>query len=395
MTVKSIDKSVIDSVVSTLEGNQLFRYDCDRPEESAAARLEKRFAEVLGAKYCVAMNSCSSALFVSLLTCGVEPGDKVLIPAFTFIAVPSAVVHAGAVPILVEVDENYVIDLDAFEDAIAADTKYLLLSYMRGRVPNLDKVLEICERHGICMIEDSAHSLGVTYKGRATGTFGRTGNFSAQSYKLIDGGEGGLLVTDDQDVAFKSMLYAGCYERNWDKHFGIEGEDAKRVDGMVNSLPAYNFRMSNLSAAALIPQLEQLEARTERYNRNYYHLEKILAQSAYIRLPEFIDGVKPVCDSIQFYIKDIPLELIQEAQIRLEEQHGISMSVFGLSGKNARCFWHWTFIDKQNCPKTRALLDRTADMRLRLHLEPADIEHIGNSIVSVFDQIGHAAADVV
>jgi len=334
------------------------------------------------------MNSRSSAIFLSLLACGVKPGDKVLIPAFTFIAVPSAVVHAGAIPVLVEVDDNYIIDLDAFETAITDETKYLLLSYMRGRVPNLEKVLEICERHDITMIEDSAHSLGVTYKGRMTGTFGRTGNFSAQSYKLIDGGEGGLLITDDKEIAFKAMFYAGYYERNWAKHFGIDGEDAKCVDDMVNTLPAYNFRMSNLSASALIPQLERLDARTERYNRNYYHLEQILAQSQYIHLPKFTDGVKPVCGSIQFYIKDIPFDRIQEAQIRLDEQYDISMSVFGLSGKNVRCFWHWTFIDKQDCPKTRALLNRTADMRLPLHLELEDTERIGNAIVSVFEEAG-------
>ena len=383
--MKSIDDSVIDSVVETLKDNRLFRYDCEKPEESATARLEKRFAEIIGTKYCVAMNSCSSALFTSLMATGVKPGDHVLIPAFTFIAVPSAVVHAGAKPVLVEVTDDYVIDPAELEKAITPNTKHLLLSYMRGRVPDLDAVMAICEKHGVTIIEDSAHSLGVTYGGKLTGNFGRAAAFSAQSYKMIDGGEGGLLVTDDKDVAFRSMLYAGCYERNWAKHFGID-DDSEYIDSMVNQLPAYNFRMSNLSAAALIPQIEQIDARVERYNSNYQRIVDILAQSDKIRLPNFSDKVRPAADSLQFYIKDLPLDRIQRFQDRVAEK-GIKLSIFGLAGKNARCFWHWTFFEKEDRPRTRELLKRTADMRLRLHFTPEDIDRMGNAIVETLDEI--------
>jgi dTDP-4-amino-4,6-dideoxygalactose transaminase len=385
--MKSIDDSVIDSVVETLKNNRLFRYDCEKPEESPTARLEKRFAEIIGVKYCVAMNSCSSALFTSLVATGVKPGDKVLIPAFTFIAVPSAIVHAGGKPILVEVTDEYVIDPYDLEKKITPDTKHLLLSYMRGRVPDLDAIREICTKHDITIIEDSAHSLGVQWDGELTGRFGKTAAFSAQSYKMIDGGEGGLLVTNDKEVAFKAMLYAGCYERNWAKHFGID-DDAEYVDSMVNQLPAYNFRMSNLSAAALLPQIEQLDARVERYNSNYERLVKILAHSDYIRVPGFHPKTRPAADSIQFYLRDLSLEQIKEFQDKVSEQ-GVKLSIFGLAGKNARCFWHWTFFEKQDCPKTRELLKRTADMRLRLHLEEADIDHMGKVIVDTLEAVAN------
>jgi dTDP-4-amino-4,6-dideoxygalactose transaminase len=383
--MKSIDDSVIDSVVETLKENRLFRYDCDRPEESATARLERRFAEILGMKYCVAMNSCSSGLFTALAASGVRPGDKVLMPAFTFIAVPSAAVHAGATPVLVEVTDEYVIDPYDLEKKITPDTKTLLLSYMRGRVPDLDAIQEICSKHGITLIEDAAHSLGVLWDGEMTGRFGRAAAFSAQSYKMLDGGEGGLLVTDDKDVAFRAMLYAGCYERNWTKHFGID-DDAEYIDSMVNQVPAYNFRMSNLSAAALLPQLEQIDQRVERYNRNYFQLVKILSRSDFIRVPGFHSKVRPAADSLQFYIQDLPLDKIDRFQKKVAER-GVKLSIFGLAGKNARCFWHWTFFDKQDCPKTRELLKRTADMRLRLHLESSDIERMGEAIVQTLAEV--------
>ncbi len=387
--MKSIDEDVVESVVDTLKANRLFRYDCDTPEESATALLEKRFAEIMGVKYCIAMNSCSSSLFTSLLCTGVKPGDKVLIPAFTFIAVPSAVVHAGATPVLVEVTEDYVIDPDALEAAITDDTKHLLLSYMRGRVPDMARIVEICERRGVTLIEDSAHSLGVRYDDQRTGAFGAAGAFSAQSYKLIDGGEGGLLLNNDKDIAFKAMLYAGCYERNYRKHFGID-EDGEEFDQMVNQYPAYNFRMSNLSASALLPQIEKIEQRVERYNRNFEHMASILNRSEHIRIPKFSDKVRPAADSIQFFIKEsLSMEQVERFQQEVVER-GMKLAIFGLAHKNARCFWHWTFFEKQDMPKTRALLERTADMRLKLHLEPEDIEQMGKAIVDLLDEIANS-----
>ena len=383
--MKTIDDSVINSVVQTLEQNRLFRYDCQNPYESPTATLERNFADIVGMNYCVAMNSCSSALYLSLLTSGVKPGDKVLMPAFTFIAVPGSIVHAGATPVLVEVTEDYVIDPDDLEKKITPDTKVLLLSYMRGRVPDLGRIMEICKRYGITLVEDAAHALGVRWDGEMTGRFGRSAAFSAQSYKMLDGGEGGLFVTNDREVAYQAMLYAGCYEQNWQKHFGID--DPTTIDSMVNQYPAFNFRMSNLSAAALIPQLERIEERVERFNRNYQLLVNIIGQSPHLRIPRFHEKVRPVCDSIQFYIKDLGLDQIQNFQTRMEAK-GQKLSIFGLTGKNARCFWHWTFFKNDGCPQTRQLLERTADMRLRLHLDCRQIERMGLDIIETLDEVG-------
>ncbi len=381
MVMKMINENVKKSVQNVLNKEKLFRYDCDSAHESEVSQLEKKFSEIVGTKYAIAMNSCSSALFVSLLCAGVKPFDKVAVPAFTFIAVPSAIVHAGAQPVLIEIDENYVMDLLDFENKIKdGSVKALMLSYMRGRMPNLDKVIELCKKYNVILLEDSAHSLGILWNGVQTGTFGLAGAYSAQSYKMIDGGEGGIMVTNDKNVAFKAMMYAGCYEHNWKKHFDTE-EDEELLIKMTSSIPAYNFRMSNLSASALIPQLDEVEARVEHFNKNYNQLVDILSKNEHIRVPKFTEGVRPAADSVQWEFIDLSAEQIDTIKKDLAK-NGVKIEVF--TGANARCFWNWTYFEQnEECPFTRDILNRTVDMRLRLHLTKDDINIIADKIINV------------
>lgn len=383
--MKIIDERVIQNVVKILKKEKLFRYDCYSAEESEVATFEREFSELVGSRYAVAMNSCSSALFVSLLCAGVKYGDKVAIPAFTFIAVPSAIVHAGAQPVLIEIDKDYVMDLVDFEAKISdGSVKVLMLSYMRGRAPNLDEVIELCEKYNVTLVEDSAHSLGVLWNGKQTGTFGLAGAYSAQSYKMIDGGEGGVLVTNNKDVAFKAMLYAGCYEKNWKKHFGTDdGEDD--LAKLTNTLPAYNFRMSNLTAASLAPQLDQIDYRVMHFNENYQILATLLSTSNRIRLPNFTPGIRPAADSIQWEfvgLSEQQIKCVKEALFK----HEIQVEIF--SGDNARCFWNWSYF-KQNesCDFTRDLIQRTVDMRLRHYLTKKDVETLGEKILEVVGSV--------
>jgi len=379
--MKIIDEQVIQNVLKVLNKEKLFRYDCDSAEASEVAIFEREISELVGSQYAVAMNSCSSALFVSLLCAGVKYGDKVAIPAFTFIAVPSAIVHAGAQPVLIEINEDYVMDLVDFEAKISDGTvKVLMLSYMRGRAPNLDRVMELCEKYSVTLIEDSAHSLGVLWNGKQTGTFGLAGAYSAQSYKMIDGGEGGVLVTNSKEVAFKAMLYAGCYEKNWKKHFGTDKSEAD-LEKLMNTLPAYNFRMSNLTAASLRPQLDQIEDRVTHFNENYKTLAIILSTSNRIRLPGFTSGIRPAADSIQWEFVGLSEQQIIQVKDELLK-HEIKIEVF--TGSNARCFWNWSYFEQnESCDFTRKLIQRTADMRLRHHLMPKDVELIGKKILEV------------
>ncbi len=159
-----------------LHSGDLFRYTA--PADAPVALLEREFADLMGVKYALAVSSCSAALFLSLEALGLKQGARVIIPAFTFAAVPSSIVHARMQPVLVEVGENYRIDLDDFTAKIDQDIDAVLISHMRGHTSDMDAIKALCDARNIPVIEDAAHSLGTLWHGEKIGTIGKVGCFS-------------------------------------------------------------------------------------------------------------------------------------------------------------------------------------------------------------------------
>ncbi|MDO9525825.1 MAG: aminotransferase class I/II-fold pyridoxal phosphate-dependent enzyme, partial [Gemmobacter sp.] len=181
-----IPASALAEIERLLASGDLFRYTA--AEGAPVAKLESEFAQMMGVRYALAVSSCSAALFLSLRALDLPRGAKVLVPAFTFAAVPSAVVHADCVPVLVEVDDSLRVNLLDFE-AKLDDAQAVLISHMRGHTSDMDAIMSLCDARGIPVIEDAAHSLGTTWSGRKVGTIGKIGCFSFQSYKLVNAGE--------------------------------------------------------------------------------------------------------------------------------------------------------------------------------------------------------------
>ncbi len=209
----------IETAVRLMRSGCMFRYATEDPEGSEAAVLENEFAAFTGAKFALGLNSCSSAILLALKVSGVKPGDRVLVPAFTFTAVPAAVVNLGATPVLVECNRNYKVNVDDLRRKMAPDTRVFLLSHMRGHMSDMDKIVDICNERGITLIEDAAHALGGFWRGKPAGSFGRIGCFSFQSYKVVDAGEGGMLTTGDEEAAVKAVYMSGSYEKLYSRHF--------------------------------------------------------------------------------------------------------------------------------------------------------------------------------
>ena len=378
----SLDPDVLASADAVLAEGHLFRYDSGSPRTSAAACFEREFAEFLGTRYAVAVNSCSSALFLCLTSCGVQPGDEVLIPAFTFVAVPSAVVHAGARPVLVESTPDLAVDSDDLARKITPRTRALLLSYMRGFVPDLERVLTICRDRGVQVIEDVAHGLGVDWDGTRLGRFGRAAAFSFQSHKRLDGGEGGMVVTDDREVALRALVQSGCYDDNWKLHF-LDDEDHAWLEEHALESPAYGMRMSNLTAALLRPQLRRIEPQLERFRSRFRTVAEGL-EGCPVRLPAQPRGVTAVPDSLQFELTSLGHEQIARFVERCRAG-GLRFQVFGLEAANSRCFWNWRFFEAQECPRTRSLLERLADVPLPLWLPEEDLERVAPTIAEALE----------
>ena len=360
-----------------LSSGDLFRYTA--AEGAPVALLEEEFAQMIGAKYALAVASCSAALFLSLKALDLPKGARVLIPAFTFAAVPSSVVHAECEPVLVDVAENYRIDMADFEAKLDDSIDAVLISHMRGHTSDMDAIMALANAKGVPVVEDAAHSLGTQWHGQNIGTIGKIGCFSFQSYKMLNAGEGGILITDDDDLIARAIIMSGAYEHNWKKHPVVQD----RFAHWQNKLPLYNTRLSNLSAAVIRPQLAELERRVRDGLANHDYVAGQLNQSPWLNVPPPLAPEQRAPDSIQFNLVGFDADDQAKAFQDEAKSLGVSVQVFGLSQDNARAFWNWQFIGDQGpLPKTREMLMRACDVRLPARLKKDELDYIASALIN-------------
>jgi len=385
-------REAIDALMSS---GDLFRYTA--AQDAPVALLEQEFAELLGSKYALAVSSCSAALFLSLKALDLPRDARVLIPSFTFAAVPSSVVHADCIPVLCEVGDNYRINLADFEAKLDQDIAAVLISHMRGHTSDMDAIMALCEARDIPVIEDAAHSLGTTWSGRNIGTIGRIGCFSFQSYKMINAGEGGILITDDPDLVARAVIMSGAYEHNWQKHKGPRGDNspelAQAFAKWQNQLPLYNLRMSNLSAAVIRPQLPELMRRVCDGRANHDYVAERINSSPVLDVPAPLPPEVRAPDSIQFNLVDMDTHEIQ-AFATATVARGLKVQIFGQSSDNARAFWNWQFLqDLPELPQTRAMLMKACDVRLPVRLKRDELDVIADILLAAAAEVkGRVAA---
>lgn len=364
-----------------LQTGDLFRYTA--PEGAPVALLEAEFAEFLGSRYALAVASCSAALFLALKALDLPRGARVLIPAFTFAAVPSAVIHADCEPVLVEVGESLRIDLDDFHAKLeSADA--VLISHMRGHTSDMDAIMAACDAKGIPVIEDAAHSLGTLWSGRKIGTLGKIGCFSFQSYKMVNAGEGGMFVTDDPELAARAVIMSGAYEYNWKKHPGLQNS----FQHWQNKLPLYNMRLQNLSAAVIRPQIPEILSRVEAGRRGHDRVAAKLVEHPWFEVPPALPQEERAPDSLQFLLRGFDRDEDAGAFLAAAAKRGVAVQIFGLSPDNARAFWNWQFLgDLPDLPVTRAMLMRTCDLRLPTRLSTTDLDLIAEVLIAAAAEV--------
>lgn len=381
-----IPSAARDAIDDLLQSGDLFRYTA--PQDAPVTLLEQDFANMLGSTYALALSSCSAALFLALKALDLPRDARVMIPGFTFGAVPSAVIHADCIPVLCEVGENYRINMADFESKLDG-VQAVIISHMRGHTSDMDAIMTLCTARDIPVVEDAAHSLGTTWHGQNIGTIGKIGCFSFQSYKMVNAGEGGIMVTDDADLIARAVIMSGAYEHNWKKHDVLQEAFAK----WQNKLPLYNQRMSNLAAAVIRPQLPELARRIRDGRTNHDYMAAKLNASQWIEVPEKLAPEVRAPDSIQFNMVGM-----SEPEIRAfadaSKARGISVQVFGLSADNARAFWNWDFLpEKFDLPQTRAMLMKACDVRMPVQLPREALDTIADILLaSVEDVMGETKA---
>ncbi len=385
--LEAIPAAGLEAAARLFASGQLHRYGETGGAPSEVSLLEQEFAQELGARFCVALNSCGSTMFVALKAAGVRPGDKVLSNCFTLAPVPGAIAHAGAEPVLVDMTDDYLIDLaDLQHKIVTSGASTLLLSHMRGHICNMEGLQSLCEKYQVQLIEDCAHTMGAAWNGRPTGRWGRAGCFSLQSYKHANAGEGGLLVCDDEDLAAQAVLLSGSYML-YRSH--LARPDDAAFERWKYSTPNFSLRMGNLPAALVRPQLGQvLRERCERWNQRYQWLAQAMSDINHLHVPLRDAREQFVASSLQFSVLGLPRE--QTARfITGCAQRGLHVKWFGAEAPAGftSTFAHWQFIGQaQHLPQAGRVLGGLCDLRLPLSLNQGDCQRIAETLRSAMAQ---------
>jgi dTDP-4-amino-4,6-dideoxygalactose transaminase len=235
------------------------------------AKFEREYAAFQGAKHCISCSSGTTALELMLEARGIQAGDEVIVPPYTFIATATAVMRFGGIPVFADIDDSWCIDPEQIEAAITSRTKFIMPVHFAGRVCDMDRINAIAARHGITVLEDACHAWGSRWKGQGTGTLSLGGAFSFQHSKNITAAEGGAIVTDDDEFADMCRSLSNC------------GRDPKQ-GGYRHINRGTNARISEFAAAILLAQVARLEEQTARREENGAWLAERLAA---------IEGITP------------------------------------------------------------------------------------------------------
>ncbi|GGB14900.1 DegT/DnrJ/EryC1/StrS family aminotransferase [Allosediminivita pacifica] len=383
-----IPEAGIEAALSVMRSGRLHRYNTCEGEVSETAALEQEFAALTGARYCLGVASGGYALGCALRAVGVKPGDRVLTNAFTLAPVPGAIASVGGVPVFVEVTEDLVIDLEDLE-AKAGQADVLMLSHMRGHLCDMDALMEICRAAGITVIEDCAHTMGATWNGVASGRHGLVGCYSTQTYKHVNSGEGGFLVTDDAEVAARAVILSGSYML-YERHAAAPGPEV--FERVRLETPNVSGRMDNLRAAILRPQIAKLGEQVARWNARYDVVEAGLRDTPGLRQVTRDPRGVFVGSSYQFLLPEWSPGAVEEVVTRCKAR-GVELKWFGAEapvGYTSR-YDSWHYAPSGPLPRTDAVLAGLLDMRLPLTFSLDDCAQIARIIRAEVSAVYQAA----
>lgn len=372
-----IPEAGIEAAISVMRHGRLHRYNTVEGELSETALLEQEFAAEVGAQYCLAVASGGYAMATALRAVGVQAGDKVLSNAFTLAPVPGAIASLGAVPVFVGVTESLTIDLDDLEGKLG-EAKVLLLSHMRGHICDMDRLMAMCDAAGVTVIEDCAHTMGAAWNGVASGRYGAIGCYSCQTYKHVNSGEGGFLVTDDPHLAAKAVMLSGSYML-FERHLAAPPKEV--FDDIKYHTPNISGRMDNLRAAILRPQIADLATQCQRWNDRYYAIEDGLRETPGLTVIDRPKAETIVGSSIQFLLLDWAASAVREVISRCAAR-GVELKWFGAAEPDAFTsrYDSWRYAPSKPMAASDRVLAGIVDMRVPLTFSLEDCALIARII---------------
>ena len=332
-------------VNDVLETGILMRYGFDGPRKGIwkAKELEKAITEVFGCKYAQLTSSGTSALTTAMAALGIGAGDEIIMPAFTFVASFEAVLSVGAIPVLVDIDETLTLNPEAVRAAVTSKTKCIMPVHMCGSMADLDALKQICEEHKLILLEDACQSIGGRYKGKPLGTIGDAGTFSFDFVKMITCAEGGVVMTNNEDVYIKSDGYT-------DHGHDHKGGTDRGAD--LHPFIGYNYRMSELHAAVGLAQIRKLDTFLALQKKNCRMLRDYLSQIPEISFRVIPEGGEDSCSFISWFL---PTEELTKAVVSELKEQGILAGNF---------YWYinnWHYISKWDHLKQAVTLNALSE----------------------------------
>lgn len=363
-----------------IRSKNVFRYYGvgDGPNEVAA--FEHEFAAHLGSRHALCVNAGSSALICALIGAGVDRGDEVIVPAYTWNATPNAVIASGAVPVLAEVDESLTLDPEDVIRRLTPRTKAILPVHMRGAPANMEALTSIARENGLALVEDVCQAAGATFHGRRLGTFGDAGAFSLQFNKIITTGEGGVLITDREDLYDLAIDVHDC------------AGSVRRGTGLPR-FAGWNFRASELQGAVARVQLTRLDGLLERMRANQTWLAERIGALPGLTLRRANDdgGDAGIC-LVAFAAT---AELANEAAAALRAEGVEAATIYSPTTVDLHVYPYWqpvleaiadAGLPAPDCPRTLELLARAIHVDVSPLNEDGDLEEI----VLAFEKVAYA-----
>ncbi len=374
-------------VEDVLSSGYLSRYGSDdNPDfKQKVYTLEQEFAQLIGTRHAIAVNSGTSGLMAALIAIGLQPGDEVLVPGYTFIASMSAVIAVGGRPVLVEIDESLTMDPRDAEQKITPRTRVIMPVHMLGNPCDLQAILDLAHKYNLVVIEDCCQALGASYGGKRVGSYGALGVFSLNSYKVINAGDAGILVTGD------SELYRRAFAFHDQGHLPLR----KGVEIGNRTILGINMRMNELTGAFALAQLRKVE-RILAALREKKGLFKRLIQALDIR-------------GLSFRRINDPLECATLLTVQFETEELADRVALALASKTVfYSGWHvynnmeqlleyqpWgggRLYHKNMLPRTDSLLRRSINLSVGV-LDPGLGSDFGISVLSSEDEIERKAEE--
>ena len=367
----------LEALADVIRSKNVFRYYGVGEGPHQVAEFEREFAAHLGARHALCVNAGSSALICGLIGAGVGRGDEVIVPAYTWNATANAVIASGAVPVLGEVDESLTLDPEDVVRKVTPRTKAILPVHMRGAPADMDALCAIAGERGLAIVEDVCQAAGATFRGRRLGTFGDAGAFSLQFNKIITTGEGGVLITDRDDLYDLAIDVHDC------------AGSVRRGTGLPQ-FPGWNFRASELQGAVARVQLTRLDSLLERMRANQTWLTSRIGELPGLRLRRGNDegGDAGICLIAFAETPALASEAVDA--LRAEGVDAIQLYSPAVIDLHVYPFWKPVLdvisgagLPAPDCPRTLELLGRAIHIDVSPLNETRDLEEIALAFTKV------------